>query len=209
MAASAEKVAVESAPAAQPAQAAATAVLTVPVETPAQPEPEVRRAVAVQTESAPNLDAASDANRTVKAEVLKRIDLMPTISADNKDKLYMSVERARQMGRLLTVPFASARTSLAGADVENLRAALKEPQIAKVMGDPTAVFVILGFADTKGDEKKNIVISEQRADSVLKALKEKCGVMNVMHAVGMGGSTLFDPAGTEKNRVAEIWVVLP
>jgi outer membrane protein OmpA-like peptidoglycan-associated protein len=194
----------------QPAQPAVTPEpAEVRPATAVQPEPEVRRAIAVQAEAAPNLDLASDANRTVKAEVLKRIDLMPTISADNKDKLYMSVERARQMGRLLTIPFNSGRTTLAAADMENLRAATRQPQIEKLMSDPTAVFVILGFADTKGDEKKNIAISEQRADSVLNALKSKCGVINVLHSVGMGGSTLFDPAGTEKNRVAEVWVVLP
>jgi outer membrane protein OmpA-like peptidoglycan-associated protein len=175
----------------------------------AQPEPEVRRAVAVQADAAPNLDLANDANRKVKTEVLKRIDLMPTISADNKDKLYMSVERARQMGRLLAVPFNSGRTSLAAADMEKLRVSIQEPQIQRLLSDPTAVFVVLGFADTKGDEQKNIKISEQRADSVLRTLKDKCGVINVMHSVGMGGSTLFDAAGTEKNRVAEVWVVLP
>jgi outer membrane protein OmpA-like peptidoglycan-associated protein len=187
-------------------------VVTAPQEAPPATfagEPEVRRAIAVHAEATPNLDLANDANRTVKSEVLKRIDLMPTISADNKDKLYMSVERARQMGRLLTIPFDSGRISMSSGDVEKLRVSLQEPQIAKLMSDPTAVFVILGFADTKGDEQKNIKISEQRADSVLRALKEKCGVINVMHSVGMGGSTLFDAAGTEKNRVAEIWVVLP
>ena len=32
---------------------------------------------------------------------------MPTISSEDKDKLYMSVERARQMGKILTIPFPS------------------------------------------------------------------------------------------------------
>jgi outer membrane protein OmpA-like peptidoglycan-associated protein len=157
----------------------------------------------------PDLDLEKEENRTVKAEVLKRIDLMPTISADNKDKLYVSVERARRMGKIISIPFGSGRTTLAPADIEALRRETQEPELQQLVQDPTAVFVILGFADTKGDEKVNIRISQERADAVLKALRERCGIINVMHGVAMGGSTLFDSTGAEKNRIAEVWAVLP
>lgn len=175
-----------------------------PRPAPAASLPEMPRAAAK-----PNLDLASRENQNVKAEVLKRIDLMPSISADNKDRLYVSVERARQMGRLVTIPFGSGKMTIGSTDVEALRREIGSPQLQSLLQDPTAVFVILGFADTKGDEKKNLEISEQRARHVLNVLREKCSVLNVMHAVGMGGSTMFDPEGTEKNRVVEIWVVLP
>jgi outer membrane protein OmpA-like peptidoglycan-associated protein len=69
--------------------------------------------------------------------------------------------------------------------------------------------VVLGFADKKGDPKKNIAISLERAESVVKALKEKLGVMNVVHAVGMGSSEMFDAQSLDKNRVVEVWAVLP
>jgi outer membrane protein OmpA-like peptidoglycan-associated protein len=121
----------------------------------------------------------------------------------------MSVERARQMGRLLSIPFGSGRMNMSSADIGKLRKVLKEPQVRQLLEDPTAVFVVLGFADTKGDAKKNITLSERRAKNVLKVLRDKCDVINVMHSVGMGGSTLFDPSGAEKNRVVEVWVVLP
>ena len=69
--------------------------------------------------------------------------------------------------------------------------------------------MILGYADPKGDPKKNIAISQSRADAVQKAMKEKCGISNVMHSVAMGGSKLLDTEKMEKNRIVEIWAVLP
>ena len=89
----------------------------------------------------PDLDLQKDENQKVKAEVLKRIDLMPTISADNKDKLYMSVERARQMGQIMTIPFGSGRTALGAGDMEKLKAEMASAPLQKLLQDPTCVFV--------------------------------------------------------------------
>ncbi|MGV3531478.1 MAG: OmpA family protein [Chthoniobacteraceae bacterium] len=156
-----------------------------------------------------DVDPGSAENKKVKQEVLTRIDLMPNISEQNKDKLYNSVERARSMGKILTVPFGSGKTSLSGDDVQSLQQALENPEIAKLREDPTAVFVILGYADPKGDAKKNLQYSQDRADAVMAAMRDKGGVQNVMHAVAMGSSTLLDSENLEKNRIAEVWVVLP
>jgi len=181
----------------------------IPAEAPAataSPSAPVEAGVQAQT---PNLDLQDSQNQRVKSDVLKRIDLMPTISAEDKDKLYISVERARQMGKVLTIPFASGRTNLNDSDVGQLRTALAAPALQPLLKDPTCVFVILGFADLKGDEKTNLRISTDRAESVLKTL-EHLGVLNVLHAVGMGGSTLFgDEHDAERNRVVEVWAVLP
>jgi len=156
-----------------------------------------------------DLDPSRGENKDVKNEVLTRIDLMPGITSGNKDKLYQSVERARSMGKVLTIPFASGRAELSPADLQALKAELEKPAVAGLRSDPTAVFVILGYADPKGDPKKNIAISQSRADSVLKAMKDKCGVSNVLHSVAMGGSKLLDAQNLEKNRIVEIWAVLP
>ena len=110
---------------------------------------------------------------------------------------------------MLTIPFGSGRTSLSATDTQALKTQLDAPAIMKLRDDPTAVFVILGYADPKGDEKKNIEFSQARADSVLASMRDKCGVQNVMHAVAMGGSTLLDAANLEKNRIVEVWAVLP
>ncbi len=177
----------------------ATPAPTSPAEPPAT----------VQAPQRIDLNPAKAENRQVKEEVLKRIDLMPNITQANKDKLYNSVERARSMGKLLTIPFGSGKTSLGASDIEALRRELENPEIMKRRDDPTAVFVILGYADPKGDEKKNLEISQTRADSVLGAMRDKIGVANVMHAVAMGGQTLLDEQNLEKNRIVEVWAVLP
>ncbi|HEX4083375.1 MAG TPA: hypothetical protein VHY22_00585 [Chthoniobacteraceae bacterium] len=173
----------------------------------AQPAPADISNVQVQT---PDLSLQEKQNQEVKDEVLKRIDLMPAITDEDKDKLYMSVERARQMGRILSIPFPTGHVAVAPADVDGLRAALASPQLQPLVKDPTCVFVILGFADLKGDEKTNLHISTVRAQAVLNTLRDRCGALNVMHAVGMGGSTLFgNQKDAVRNRVVEVWAVLP
>ncbi|MES2572284.1 MAG: hypothetical protein V4710_19795, partial [Verrucomicrobiota bacterium] len=144
-----------------------------------------------------------------KSEVLTRIDLMPNISRSSKDKLYASVERARSMGKVLTIPFRPGKVVLAQEDIDALKAELSTPSLLKLRDDPTAVFVLLGYADPKGDKQKNIGVSQARADAVLAAMKDKCGVTNVMHSVAMGSSVILDAQNLEKNRIVEIWAVLP
>ena len=163
----------------------------------------------VTTPARIDLDVTKQENKAVKAEVLTRVDLMPNVSSSNKDKLYQAVERAKSMGKILTIPFASGKSELGTSDIEALKAELEKPALAKLRDDFTAVFVILGYADPKGDAKKNIAVSQARADSVLKAMRDKLGVTNVMHTVGMGGSKLLDAENLEKNRIVEIWAVLP
>ena len=184
------------------------------------PEPGSGKKAVVNAEPAPpppnavaptkiDLDVNRAENKSVKMEVLTRIDLMPNISQSNKDKLYTAVERAKQMGKIVTVPFGSGGSGVNNADVEILKATLESPEVKKMRDDPTLVFVILGYADSKGDDKKNIAISQGRADAVLNVMKNKCGVQNVMHAVAMGSSKLLDAQNLEKNRIVEVWAVLP
>jgi len=156
-----------------------------------------------------DLDVSKQENKAVKAEVLTRVDLMPNVSSSNKDKLYSAVERARSMGKILTIPFASGKTELAASDLDALKVELEKPALSRLREDPTAVFVILGYADPKGDPKKNITYSQARADAVLKAMRDRLGIINVMHTIGMGGSKLLDGDNLEKNRIVEIWAVLP
>jgi len=176
----------------------------VPGAEPAAAEPPPAVAMPAQID----LDVSKAENKKVKDEVLTRVDLMP-ISQQKKDQLYNSVERARQMGKVLTVPFGKGLTTLSATDVQAMKTALEKPELARLRDDPTAVFVILGFADPKGDPKKNLQFSQQRADAVLAAMRDKCGIFNVLHSVAMGGSTLVDAQNLEKNRIVEVWTVLP
>jgi len=79
----------------------------------------------------------------------------------------------------------------------------------KFRDDLTAVFVVLGFADGKGSEKTNFDVSERRAKSVVDYMEKQCGIKNVTHSVAMGGTNLVDKNNAAKNRIAEIWAVLP
>jgi len=187
---------------APPSKTSTAPTLIAPAPEPAEPP------VVVTAPAKIDMDLRKTENQQVKSEVLTRVDLMP-ISARNKDRLYNSVERARNMGKVLTIPFSSGKAALGPAETAALKAELAKPELAQLRDDPTAVFVILGYADPKGDAKKNIAISQLRADSILEAMRDKCGVLNVMHAVAMGGSTLLDAQKLEKNRIVEIWAVLP
>ena len=154
-------------------------------------------------------DVSRPENKSVKAEVLTRIDLMPNIPQSSKDKLYRSVESARSMAKILTIPFSSGATSPSASDVEILKATLESGEVMKLRDEPTSVFVILGYADSKGDDKKNIAISQARADSVNMVMKTKCNVANITHPVAMGSSKLLDVQNLEKNRIVEVWAVRP
>ncbi len=181
-------------------------------EEPSTPFSAVRESEADRDVEAPaevNMDAADAENRLVKTEVLARIDMMPRLTPEEKDKLYVQVERARGMGKIVTIPFGTGKVTVGPGEVAALGEKLKLPQIQKFAEDPTVVFVVLGFADKKGDDQKNLAISSQRADSVVKTLKDGGAIMNVIHAVGMGSSDIFDAKDLGKNRVVEVWAVLP
>ncbi len=145
----------------------------------------------------------------VKRQVLKRIDLMPNVSAQNKDRLYGAVDRARGMGRLFTIGFETSLTKVTPEEIEYMKSHLEYPQIKKVLDDPTLVLVILGYADKQGDDQKNFQISNARAQAVMEALRDQLGVQNVMHVIPMGGTDLLDARELAKNRIVEVWAVLP
>ena len=71
------------------------------------------------------------------------------------------------------------------------------------------VFVILGFADTTGSIESGLRLSTERAETVVDSLRRECGVLNLMQAVGMGSTDILGKDNTAKNRVAEVWAVLP
>jgi len=156
-----------------------------------------------------NFDITLPEIAEVKREVLKRIDQMPNVSAQNKDRLYSAVERARGMGRLFTVSFETSFTKVSPEALADMKSQLERPQIKSYIDDPTLVLVILGYADKQGDNQKNLQISSARAEEVKDVLRDQLGIQNVMHTVPMGGTDLLDPRELAKNRIVEVWAVLP
>ena len=145
----------------------------------------------------------------MRQEVLNRIDLVKFFSQGDKDKLFAQVERARAFKKIALVPFSKSSTTPSAVQIEGLIRHFKEPEMQKLIGDPTVLLVMVGFADKQGEEPKNLQVSRERAESVVKALREKVDVLNVMHSVGMGGQNLFDQTNPEKNRLVEVWAVQP
>ena len=148
-------------------------------------------------------------NAEVKKQVLARIDSMPNLSPTNRTKLYSAVDRARGMYKMAIINFDSGRVSPTGPAVTQLVEGMRSPDVQRLLTDPTSVIIVLGYADSKGDDKKNLQISTDRAESLTKVMREQGKVLNVMHAVGMGGSEMFGKGQRGKNRVVEIWAVLP
>jgi outer membrane protein OmpA-like peptidoglycan-associated protein len=191
-------------PAAAPAAASPT---PAPAQSPAPAAPGA--APQVEAPAQVNLDPQAIENQRVKEEVLKRVDLMPGLTPEEKDKIYVQVERAQAMGKVITIPFPSGRIALDDSAIAAIGEKLALDQVRQFTEDPTVIFVVLGFADKKGDPQQNQEISLARAEAVLKTLQTRFRLQNIMHAVGMGSSEMFDAQDLDKNRVVELWAVLP
>lgn len=202
-------------PVTTPAPAPTPTPTPTPIPTPAETPTPAPTAAATPTAVASasgtpiNLDISLPEIAEVKREVLKRIDSMPNVSQQNKDRLYTAVDRARGMGRLFTVPFDTSLTKVSPDALAQIRTELDRPQIKSLLDDPTLVLVILGYADKQGDNQKNLQISSGRAEEVRNTLRDQLGIQNVMHIVPMGGTDLLDPRELAKNRIVEVWAVLP
>jgi outer membrane protein OmpA-like peptidoglycan-associated protein len=139
---------------------------------------------------------------------MKRIELQPTLSRAQKDKIYETVQSAKAMGRIAVISFA-ANASVPSQDVASIASQLTTPQVKKLLEDPRIVLVVLGYADRQGDDQKNVILSYDRAQTVLRILRDNCGVLNRIDAVPMGGTDLFDPRAFARNRTVEVWAGLP
>jgi outer membrane protein OmpA-like peptidoglycan-associated protein len=144
-----------------------------------------------------------------RQDVLKRINAMPKFSAEEKQRLTEKMETARSMERLVVVRFAIGQTTLGKAAAEDLLKRFKSKELDEKTSDPTIVFVVAGYADSAGDPKKNLQLSEQRADAVTKILKDQTNLLNVVHSLGMGSTDLLDNQRNDQNRAVEIWAVAP
>jgi len=202
-----------------------TVARAIPVNDPAAGSLEVRRALPVDGAPVGELAVSSEPvvttptsvdvrleageNIAVQREVLRRIDAMPNLTNDSKDKLYAHVNRARGMGRLATIHFGAGQSRPAPDAVAELRKVFATTDVLPLAQDPTVAFVVLGYADSTGDPAKNLAISMERAESVVNALRNELQLQNISHAVGMGGTDFLDPAQAGKNRAVEVWAVLP
>jgi outer membrane protein OmpA-like peptidoglycan-associated protein len=166
-------------------------------------------AVTPQISATPvNLDLTGEGLEQVKSAIIKRIELQPTLSKEQKDQIFASIQAAKAMGRIAVVTFAT-NASNPSQDLASIAAQLNQPEVKKLLSDPKIVLAVLGYSDLQGDDQRNFVLSNDRAQTVLQILREKCGVLNTIYAVPMGKTDLFDPHGLAKNRTVEVWAGLP
>jgi outer membrane protein OmpA-like peptidoglycan-associated protein len=144
-----------------------------------------------------------------REDVLKRINATPKFTEVEKKRLTEKMETARSMERLLVIRFDTGQTSLSRAALDELVKKFKSKDVQDKISDPTLVFVVAGYADSAGDPKTNLAISQERADNVTKVLKDKANLLNVIHSVGMGSTDLLDGKRPDQNRAVEIWAVAP
>ena len=52
-------------------------------------------------------------------------------------------------------------------------------------------------------------ISQARADQMMSVMKKRCNILNIVHAVGMGSSKMLNDQDLEKQRIVEVWAVIP
>ncbi|HEY0789577.1 MAG TPA: OmpA family protein [Chthoniobacterales bacterium] len=146
---------------------------------------------------------------TTRNDVLKRISLMPRLSAQEKDRLAQRVEGAHSMERLQIVRFDRGKTTLGRNATDELVRAFNAKDVKDKLSDPTLVIVVAGYADSGGDANTNLRLSEERADTIGKVLKQRAAVLNVIHTVAMGSTELLDSKRPEQNRAVEVWAVVP
>src|SRR5258708_2971056 len=109
-----------------------------------------------------------------RQEVLQRIDLMPNVTAAVKERMYPYVERPQSLQRLVTVSFETSHTRVSEKEATRVVKESKKPPFASMARDPAAIFVVLGYADQGGEEKRNQQISTARAASVIELLQKRC-----------------------------------
>jgi hypothetical protein len=157
----------------------------------------------------PPVVANTQEEDATRKEVLKRIDIVRELTPKEKDVLYSQVERARGFTKLAIIPYGFGQLWPDSVQANYLLENLSKPEIAKIFEDPTVVLVLAGYSDLKGSDERNLEVSRSRAENLVRLLHRKTKIANLMRAVGMGGSDLFDKIHLEKNRVVEIWIVRP
>ena len=181
-----------------------------PRGSPGQPhEPAVSPAESRPEDDVPLLKKDPEEERRVRQEVLVRVDMLKELTQAEKDHLYSQVERARGFTKLAIVPFPSGRVWPTNDQIEHLLSYMRKPSFQKLFEDPTVVLVCAGYADLQGSEAHNLEVSHRRAENMVRVLMSGTKIRNVMRAVGMGGSNMFDKNDAAKNRVVEIWLVQP
>jgi outer membrane protein OmpA-like peptidoglycan-associated protein len=155
--------------------------------------------------------AASPEGAALLSDATARIDEAPAdlYSDKAKAKVRDGLKNARRIFKVHTVYFEKGGAVTQEKDVTDLTKSLEAPTLQEAMADPRSVFFVLGFADKSGAADTNKKLSVARADAIIALLRDKCGVLNFTYPVAVGSTEIVAPENKEKNRAAEVWLVLP
>jgi outer membrane protein OmpA-like peptidoglycan-associated protein len=174
---------------------------------PGSPSPNVSETPAGGSVDAnPKKVSASDLEKT-RQQVITRLKAMPRMSDSEKDKLEKKIQNASSMELQLVVHFEIGRSMIGKPEVDKLMSLLNDQKLKDKAADPTLVFVVAGYADKSGSPGGNFALSNERAESIARLMKN-AGITNVIHTVAMGGQDILDTR-PDQNRAVEIWSVLP
>jgi outer membrane protein OmpA-like peptidoglycan-associated protein len=146
---------------------------------------------------------------TVRSDVVKRINAMPKVSKDEKDRLIEKVQTAKTLELLRVVHFDRGKATLPRNLSDELISSIHGSDMESKLSDPTTVLVVAGYADSGGDPQLNFRLSNERAEYVAKLLRQQGNILNVIHTVAMGATDLLDSKRPDQNRAVEIWAVTP
>lgn len=126
-----------------------------------------------------------------------------------KAKVRAGLQGARRIFKVDTIYFEKGGAKPLARDKEHLVKALQDAALQEASADPRAVFFVLGFADTTGNPDTNKKLSYDRATAVIDLLEGEAGVLNLIYPVAVGPTEIVSPENQQKNRAAEVWLVLP
>lgn len=144
-------------------------------------------------------------------DAIARVDEAPTdIYPDKaKAKVREGLKAARRIFKVDTIYFEKGGAILDATAKKHLDQSLQDVALEEPLNDPRAVLFVLGFADKTGAADTNKKLSRERADAVINLIRKEFGILNLTYPVAIGPTELVSGANQQKNRAAEVWLVLP
>ena len=150
-------------------------------------------------------DGDKNAATLFRAEVLPQIDLLPTMTRAEKDRLHDLLTRSRNLSLLFTVRFAISNTRLAPSEAGTIKQQFLSQQVQTWLMDSNVVLLVLGFSDRPVPKSRDFDIAGSRAQSVRNFLREQGGVRQPIYSLSMKDIEEH----TIRPGVAEVWAVRP